>query len=150
MSNGWDSLSCRYFAEVCERTLLQKLSASGFTRVEASRSGVTFWRGDDFIALNYAAETYPNYAPLVGIGTLEKTKEGFDYKNEVPLWFMVPEESPLRLYFSWTFSSEDQLGAALQKIFDELIEPVALPMLADERAKESLYKRFDEYRQSRR
>ena len=129
---------------------MHKLAASGFTRVEASRSGVTFWRDDDFIALNHAVETYPIYSPFVGIGRLNKTKEGFDCRDEVPLWFMVPEESPLRLYFNWTFSSEEELGEALQRILDELIQPVALPMLADEKAKEGLYKRFDEYRESRR
>jgi hypothetical protein len=146
--SGWEVLALPYFTKICRATVGPPLSAAGFveTRVEPGGS-LVFSRGDSFIILGYFAD----YAPLellITIGTGGSQLDSVGRFNFVPLWFALRELSIEADKSIWHFERDAKsLERQLGKVRDNLIVPIALPLMDDTERLTRLIERYRvEYR----
>jgi len=146
--SGWEVLALPYFTKICRATVGPSLSAAGFVETRVRPGGsLVFSRGDSFITLGYFAD----YAPLELLITIGKGDSQLDPDgrfNFVPLGFALRELSIEADQSIWHFERDERsLERQLGKVRDNLIVPIALPLMNDTERHTRLIERYRaEYR----
>lgn len=141
-SAGWEKLLCSYFYSVCLKVLSSYFSAYGFVVEENKIGGAIFKKNGIFVEVSYDPGSYPNYyvAMVVGIGTGAYDDNG--KFTGVPIWSIIPEDSPECNFFSRTFSDENELSGLLVEAESEILEKYVKPLWQNRSALEIKEKDF--------
>ena len=133
MQGKWDDLFCQYFKDTVSKLLRSYFSSFGFYEKQVTKNRGVFFLSPDglFVELSYEPESFPKFTPTVIIGKGGKKFDKRGNAQSVPLWFVIPEKSPERLYSAWKFSTVDQLETTLQRIKNEILEKHAMPLVRD-------------------
>ncbi|HSN71723.1 MAG TPA: hypothetical protein VLT59_09435 [Steroidobacteraceae bacterium] len=132
-SGGWrDVLQCPFFSTTVLRMLGPKFIEQGFAAnpPTAAIEHLVFCGSNGCIELAYESEPLPPYRPVVLV-TRALPDDPRSRAESVPLWFLIPEDAPCRNYWQWTFRSEEELEPVLERLWEEIIVPYAIPTAAE-------------------
>lgn len=129
---GWDKLLCNFFVKNCKAQFVEYMKSLNFiVCVEADSRGLVFQRETKFVEISYSADDYPNYSITVLIGeSYNRAIEGWK-ANCLPLWFIIPDANVEDKYWLWTFSTEQELKEALQRLRDNLMGKYLMPLASN-------------------
>jgi len=140
---GWERLRCTFFTEVCRRVLGSYFGTWGFAEKEVGLVGeVVFLRDGLFLEVGYEPETSPTYSPTIVLGTGQGKFDEAGRPSAVPLWYIIPDDSPARAYASWTFRTKQELEGVLIQLRDSVLKPHARPLWLDLNRLERIISRF--------
>lgn len=123
----------RYFAEAIEEVLGPHLTDLGFTRVDVTRTRVTYRRGRVLLSFAHFVEDRP--APWVAIDLGLERADGS--RHLAGLWRALADDEAARAYTTWRFQDQASLHRLLQRLATDVL-PIASNVWESEPAIEAL------------
>lgn len=130
-SSSWRALRAPYFERVCHRVLDAPMLERAFGVHDSSNLHVLYASGERFLECSYYVEDHPNYALMINIGFLHRRADGQFERDGVGAWRLLRDVNASEKSNSWVFSDEPSLSRLLSRLYSQVIEPIALPLLTD-------------------
>ena len=143
---GWQEiLICDFFLPISRAELGPRFAACGFGDEQAvgSAERITFAGPVGLIEVGYERDLLANFRPTVLVRPLG-AEEAKPSPYAVPIWFVIPDSAPARGYTQWDFSTEVQLREVLDRLWNKVIEPYAIPLAGDRAGLDDTLARFRE------
>ena len=134
--NDWSSiLICTFFKVTARASLGPRFAERDFVEevVQGDKEYLSFRGCHGLIEVGYERNLLERFQPTVCVRPTQVWR-GRPYPYCVPLWFLIAESDPARLYTSWNFENEDELREVLGRLWTQVIVPYAMPLACDDSA----------------